>query len=258
MVAKINRKGEKNYNSFGSEMIIINYRGTLDIDVYSPQYDWIAKGIQYNHFKNGKISCPYERRYFNVGYLGEGKYKVSENSKHTRAYYTWQNMLERCYNEKYHEKHPTYINCTVCKEWHNFQNFSKWYEENYYKVKSERMCLDKDILHKGNKIYSPETCVFVPQRINKLFTKRDNKRGESCIGTSPYQNKYMVKCWLINPETGKSKCEYLGLYNTEIEGFEVYKYYKEKNIKQVADYFKSKIPSELYDGMYSYEVEITD
>ena len=68
----------------------------------------------------------------------------------------------------------------------------------------------------------------------------------------------MVRCRMINPKTSKSKNEYLGLYNTEIEGFEVYKYYKEKNIKQVADYFKSKIPSELYDGMYSYEVEITD
>ena len=258
MVAKINRKGEKNYNTFGSEMIITEYRGCMDIDVYFPEYNWTAKGVEYSCFKNGKIKSPYERRVYGAGYLGEGKYKCKENGKITRAYKTWKNMLKRCYSEKLHEKRPTYIGCEVCNEWLNFQNFAKWHEENYYEIEGEVTHLDKDILNKGNKIYSPDTCIFVPQTINSLFTKRDNDRGDSCIGTSPYQDKYMVRCRMINPKTSKSKNEYLGLYNTEIEGFEVYKYYKEKNIKQVADYFKSKIPSELYDGMYSYEVEITD
>lgn len=39
MVVKINKKGEKNYNTFGSEMIIAEYRGALDIDVDFPEYD---------------------------------------------------------------------------------------------------------------------------------------------------------------------------------------------------------------------------
>jgi hypothetical protein len=167
-------------------------------------------------------------------------------------------MLKRCYDEKLHEKEPTYINCEVCEEWHNFQNFAKWYYENYYEVESERMHLDKDILVKHNKIYSSETCVFVPQTINSLFLKCDRSRGESVIGTSPANGKYRADCSLINPQTGKSKKKYLGSYNTEIEGFEVYKYYKEKNIKEVADYYFGLIPKRLYDGMYSYEVEITD
>ena len=63
---------------------------------------------------------------------------------------------------------------------------------------------------------------------------------------------------VFNPKTGKSKCEYLGRYDTELEAFQVYRYYKEKNIKEVADYFKKEIPSELYNAMYRYEVEITD
>ena len=121
------------------------------------------------------------------------------------------------------------------------------------------MCLDKDILYKGNKIYSPETCIFAPHRINTLFTKRDRSRGESPIGTSPRKNgKYVAQCNLINPETGKSKKETLGLYDTQEKAFEVYKYYKEKNIKEVADYFKEYIPEILYNGMYNYQVEITD
>lgn len=63
---------------------------------------------------------------------------------------------------------------------------------------------------------------------------------------------------MINPKTGKFKGEYLGTYDTQEKAFEIYKYYKEKNIKVVADYFKSQIPTILYDALYEYEVEITD
>ena len=168
-------------------------------------------------------------------------------------------MLRRCYNKKSHKKHPTYVDCKVCEEWLNFQNFAKWYENNYYEVEGERMELDKDILVKGNKVYSPDTCIFVPKTINGLFVKSDKSRGESVIGTTSRKNeKYQVKCNIINPETGKSKNEYLGLYDTQQKGFEVYRYYKERNIKQVADYYKSLIPQKLYDALYKYEVEITD
>ena len=81
MGRKIDRIGEEKINNFGSKMIISEYRGCMDIDVYFPEYNWEAKNKQYNDFKNGKIKCPYEPRYFGKGYLGEGKYKVSENSK---------------------------------------------------------------------------------------------------------------------------------------------------------------------------------
>ena len=254
----INRIGEKNYNTFGSEMIIVEYRKYSDIDVYFPEYNWIAKGVQYNNFKNGKIKCPYEKRYFGVGYLGEGEYKAWENGKETRVYKTWKSMLERCYDKKYHEKYPTYIDCEVSEELHNFQNFAKWYDDNYYEIENERMHLDKDILVKGNKIYTTETCIFVPQAINKLFIKCDSRRGESVIGTSLKNGRYRVQCHLIDPKTGESKQKHLGYYDTQEKAFEVYKYYKEKNIKEIADYFKEQIPQKLYNALYGYEVEIDD
>ena len=259
MPIKINRTGERGVNNFGSEMIIIGYRMNRDIDVYFPEYDWTFKHTTYNNFKRGEIYCLYEKRYFGVGYLGEGKYKGSENRKRTRVYNTWSNMLQRCYDPKYQEKHITYKNCNVSEEFHNFQNFGEWDSENYYKIEGERMCLDKDILVKRNKIYSPDTCIYVPKTINLLFTKCDKLRGKSVIGTTLRKNgKYETWCNIFNPETGKSKREYLGVYATEVEAFEVYKYYKERNIKEVADYFKKEIPSELYGGMYKYEVEIDD
>ena len=55
----------------------------------------------------------------------------------------------------------------------------------------------------------------------------------------------------------KSKIS-LGIYNTALEAFNVYKKAKEDNIKRVADYYKSQIPIKLYNAMYNYKVEITD
>lgn len=259
MGSKINRIGEKRINNFGSEMIIVEYKGCMDIDVYFPEYNYTVKNTQYNVFKNGQISCPYERRTYCVGYLGEGEYKSRENGKKTKVYNTWCHMLERCYDKKYQEKSPTYKDCKVSEEWHNFQNFAKWYYENFYEIEGEGMELDKDILIKHNKIYSSETCIFVPHAINSLFIKNDKNRGESVIGTSPTKNgKYIVHCNMINPKTGKFKGEYLGYYDTQEKAFEVYKYYKEKNIKEVADYFKGQISDKLYQSLYNYIVEIDD
>ncbi len=259
MVAKIDRTGEIGYNNFGSKMEIIKYRKYSDVDIYFPKYNWITKHKNCNNFKRGNIICPYEPRYFEIGYLGEGKYKTKENGKYTKCYNTWVNMLMRCYYSKYHEKESTYKDCTVCNDWLNFQNFAKWFYDNYYEIEGQRMCLDKDIINKGNKIYSPETCIFVPQIINTLFVKRNNDRGKSPIGTKFRKNgKYQVDCSIYDFKINESKSIYLGVYNTEIEAFNVYKEFKEKYIKEVANLYKDKIPQKLYNALINYEVEITD
>lgn len=152
--------------------------------------------------------------------------------------------------------HPTYKGCTVCDEWHNFQVFAKWYDENYYLLDDQRTELDKDILIKGNKTYSPETCVFVPQRINGLFTKREKDRGNLPIGVSLHKkyNKYYSRY-----NNGLGKTIHLVSYNTPEEVFYLgYKPHKEQLIKEIADEYKGKIPQKLYEAMYKYEVEITD
>lgn len=253
-MGKIDRIGEEKTNNFGSLMRIKEYRGRRDMDVYFPEYNWTKEHATYDNFKKGNIKCPYEKRTFNVGYLGEGKYKYSENGKHTKCYKTWLKMLYRAYSPKYMQEHPTYIECEVHSSWHNFQVFAEWYYDNFYQIEKEQMELDKDILCKGNKIYSTDTCVFVPHRINTLFTKSDNKRGDCPIGVT--YNKpgkiYETYCGM----NGKRK--YLGCYKTPEKAFEVYKQYKEKYIKQIAEEYKDKIPEKLYNAMYKYEVEIDD
>lgn len=260
MGSKIDRTGERRINNFGSKMIIVGYRMNRDIDVCFPEYNWTAKNVSYDNFKKGKISCPYERRVYGVAYIGEGKYKVSENCKNTKCYDAWHDMLKRCYDYKFHEKRPTYKNCEVCEEWLCFQNFAEWYYSNYYEIKNEIMCLDKDILNKGNKIYSPDNCVFVPHNINVLFTKRDNKRGEYPIGVHYHKRnkKFQASFNIYDFKENKNKSVFLGYYENIEKAFEVYKEFKEKHIKKVAEYYKDQIPRKLYDVLYNYKVEITD
>ena len=250
----LDRTGLTKNNNFGSKMTITRYKNANDIDVYFEEYNWTAKNKDMRNFNAGRIKCPYEPRLYGVGYIGEGKYKMSEGCIKTKAYNTWRAMIERCYNKNKHDR-PTYDECTVCNEWHNFQNFAEWHEENYYEIDNEKMCLDKDIMIKNNKIYSPETCIFVPNRINVLFTKRQNKRGKTFIGLSMYgkDKKFRVSCQNEN-------CKHinLGSYNTQEEAFAVYKQFKENVIKQVADEYKDLIPEKLYNAMYEYEVEIED
>ena len=258
MAAKRDRTGEERLNNFGSKMVIKEYRNARDIDIYFPEYNWTFKHVQYNKFKNGNIKCPYERRYYDKGCLGEGKYKVRENGKLKREFKIWHHMLQRCYDPKYHETHPTYKGCKVEDYLLNFQNMGEWIESNYYEIFGETMCLDKDILYKGNKVYSRETCIFVPKRINSLFTKRDNARGDSPIGVYPVPSgNYQVHC-----NNGYGKLDYLGTYLTKEEAFQVYKQYKEKVIKETIDSYEGKIPEPFYsrlrEAMYNYEVSIND
>ena len=258
MGKKIDRTGEENVNNFGSRMIITKYNNNRDMDVYFPEYDYTISHAKYDHFKKGEISCPYERRTYGVGYIGIGEYSSRENSKTTKCYNTWRNMLERCYDDDFKKREPTYKECKVCESWHNFQNFAHWYNDNYYEIEDEVISLDKDILVKCNKIYSRDTCIFVPQRINSLFIKRDGLRGKNPIGmTLMPSGNYQAYC-----NNGYGKRIYLGVYSTKDEAFGVYKQYKEKIIKEVIDSYEGIIPepyySRLRDAMYNYQVEIDD
>ena len=254
----IDRTGEEKVNSFGSKVTIKEYRSARDIDIYFHEYNWTFKHATYQSFKNGTIKCPYEPRTFGIGYIGEGKYKGKENGETHKYYAIWVSMLQRCYDPKYQEKRPTYKGCQVEDYLLNFQHMAEWIEENYYEVPGEKMCLDKDILYKGNKVYSRESCIFVPERINTLFIKRNKSRGKDPIGVTELPSgNHQVIC-----SDGYGKLIYLGTYSTKREAFRIYKEYKERVIKEVIDSYEGKIPEPFYSrlktAMYNYEVEIDD
>jgi hypothetical protein len=88
-------------------------------------------------------------------------------------YTKWEHMLARCYYPPYHKQYPTYIGCSVCPEWRYFSKFRLWMENQ----KWEGLELDKDLLVKGNKVYGPDTCCFIPKSINYLFGFKKKKNN---------------------------------------------------------------------------------
>jgi hypothetical protein len=251
---KNDRVGETSKNTFGTKMEIVRYNKSNDIDVEF-ENGYIVRNTTYGNFIRGAIRNPYDRNHYGKGYIGEGIYKPTNNNINTKQYSVWKSMLNRCYSSKYQKREPSYQGCEVCDEWLNFQNFATWFDENYYEIDNLVICLDKDILVKGNKIYSPDNCVFVPKNINSIFIKSNATRGTLPIGVryNKEEKRYYVYCG-----NGKNGNDFVGGYKNQLDAFNAYKNYKEKIIKQIANEYKEQIPKNLYDAMMMYEVEITD
>jgi hypothetical protein len=232
----------------GSIVKIIKYKNCKDITI---QFDYgFEVKTRMMCVKRDNIKHPLQKTVYNIGYIGLGSYSTSDNLV---LYDKWSGTLRRCYDEKYQEKHPSYIGCSVAEDWHNFQNFAKWFEKNYNPETMHKWQLDKDILVKGNKIYSPETCCFVPSEINNLFIKRKVDRGRYCIGVS-FNKRDKLYSANISAKNYKGKRN----FKTELEAFNLYKLLKEKQIKEIADKWRGEITEEVYNAMYNYKVEITD
>ena len=252
------KEGERLINNQGDLFIIKQVINSIKILIEFQDEHKYQKFVTHEEIKSRSISNPYHKAVYNIGYLGVNCPKLTD-VYYNKCYSTWHGMLERCYNAKTQEKQPTYIGCSVCEEWHNFQNFKKWFDVNYYEIENERMCLDKDILIKNNKIYSARTCIFVPNTINVLFTKTNKCRGEYPIGVyyKKKLKKYIAQCSEIQPN-GKKAQTHLGVFSTPEDAFYAYKKYKEKVIKEVADKYKEVIPNKLYEALYKWEVDIND
>lgn len=144
-------------------------------------------------------------------------------------YQTWTGMLERCYSRKYHVRQPTYINCSACEEWHKFSNFKKWMERQDWQGKE----LDKDLLFVGNKVYSPEACVFVDSMTNNFTTDRASNRGATPIGVSLDKRSGKFTAQIRNPFTKKN--DYLGTYIFADHAHKAWKKRKHELACQLAD-----------------------
>lgn len=257
------RLGSTNINIQGERMIIIKYNNANDIDIRFEDTGHILYHQCYGNFLKGALKDYFLPTLYNHGILENSNIYDKDGKKRIEFIY-WDDMLKRCYYQKDIEKYPTYRRCTVCDEWLHFPEFEKWFNTNYYKCGEEKMTLDKDILIKNNKIYSPQTSIFVPERINILFTKANKNRGKYPIGVyfKKQNGKFVAQVSKLKNETSNTKRqEYLGMFNTPEEAFFAYKTEKEKYIKEIADYYKNKynnFPDILYKALYNYKVEITD
>ena len=245
-------------NKYGTEIELIEYNGYSNVIVkLKDGHDTIIKS-NLNSFKNAKIISPYDKTVRGIGYIGVGDAKLrDENNKQTKEYALWFNMISRCTGNS--NKAKFYKNVICCKEWLCYQNFWNWItkQDNYdvWKNNYKNFALDKDIIKKGNKIYSPSTCLLVPANVNILFTNRKNNRGKYLIGIN-YKNKDKYVCYL-NVE---KKRVYLGEYKSQIEAFYAYKEAKEKRICDVAkkEYKNKNITYKCYESMINYNIEMFD
>ena len=203
--------------------------------------------------KNGEVKDKYLPSVYGVGIVG-AKYPTKISGVLTKEYGLWSGMLERCYCEKYHFKKPTYIGCEVSE---NFKNYSFFYEwcQNQIGFNNHDWQLDKDLLIRGNKIYSENTCIFIPKELNQTLTKANLIRGKYPIGVcfDKVKNKFVASVGLNSP-----KRKYLGAFDTALNAFKTYKIAKENHIKELANKWKDKIDPRAYNALMNYQVEITD
>ena len=144
-------------------------------------------------------------------------------------YVVWSSMLVRCYSDKYQSKRPTYKDCNVCDEWVVFSNFKAWMEKQDWEGKH----LDKDLLKEGNKVYSPEYCIFLDCKINSFVLDRGATRGKWLLGVSLTKDCHRFRARCSNPFTGKR--EHLGLFINELEAHLAWKTRKHELACQLAD-----------------------
>jgi|SRR5690554_1789839 len=228
----------------GDDVVVIEYFNRQKIliefvDKYKHQTT-----VQGGNLVKGSIKNPYRPFVRGVGYFGVGEYKATSEKKITRAYNTWSQMLRRCYCPKAAEKHPAYKDVTVCEEWHNFQVFAEWFykQPNHDKKGFE---LDKDLLVPYSKIYSPQTCSFVPKQINVLFTGKKNNGLP--IGMWRHGNKYQVSV------SNEGKETHFGTYSTIEEAEIVYKREKKKVLIEVVNKYKNDLNPQVYHNLLNWE-----
>lgn len=163
---------------------------------------------------------------------------ISEHGIHIKSYKCWGRVLERCYDPKYKNKNPSYNDVIICDEWIKFSNFKTWFDANYV----DGFEIDKDILVQGNKIYSPDTCCFVPRRINTLLLNKQRTNTKGFIGIS----KDKTGRYSANVNMSGIR-RHIGYYDTPEQASLAY-------VKAKSEY-STKVATEYYNnGMISEKV----
>ena len=247
----------KVYKSLNSgDFTILKYNGSKDVEIQFINTGY-RKVAEMKEVRSGEIKDPYLPSVYGVGVLGT-KYPTKVNGVKTKEYVLWQSMLQRCYSDSSKKRRPTYEGCEVSDNFKNYEYFYEWCNKQIgftNEGNENPFHLDKDLLIKGNKVYSEDSCVFIPAEINTLLIKCVATRGEHLIGVH-WSNTN--KAFVARVCKNKGKREYLGSFKTEIEAFNAYKQAKESFVKEQANKWKDEIDDRAYEALMNYTVEITD
>ena len=231
---------------------VLEYNGSKDVEIQFLKTGYETT-VQLGNIKNGEVKDPHSPSVCGIGIVGT-EYPINEGGVLTKEYVLWTGMLERCYSDTYKKKKPTYEGCEVSENFKSYDYFYEWCNKQIgFGVKDWH--LDKDLLTKGNKVYSENTCVFLPREINQVLVKRTASRGEHLIGVYWHSKG---KAFRAQVNKNKGKPEHLGSFNTEIEAFNAYKVAKESFVKELANKWKVQIDKRAYEALMKYEVNIDD
>ena len=243
----------KVYKSTSSgDFKIVKYNGAADVEIRFLKTGYETSATLGN-IRNGKVKDPCVPSVYGIGLSGT-KYPITINGVLTKEYELWQSMLGRCYSDTCKKKRPTYEDCEVSDNFKSYEYFYEWCHKQIG-FDNEGWHLDKDLLVKGNKVYSEHSCVFIPVEINLVLTKRTALRGKYLIGVCWHKTN---KAFISRVNKNKGKPEHLGYFSTEIEAFNAYKQAKESFIKEQAEKWKDKIDSRAYNALMNYTVNIDD
>lgn len=252
--AKLKYEGKTFTTKGYGDLVVLEYRGAFAVDVKFLNTGYVTT-TRAESINDGSVRDYLVPSVFGVGILG-----TPYNTKGglSREYTLWCRSLRRCYNEKSLDASPTYKGCTVSENFRYFPYFKDWCSKQIgFDSKDDKgkpYVLDKDILVKGNKIYSEATCCFVPNDVNVIMTNSKSSRGKYPVGVTyePRNGKYQATLSLYGTNTS------LGYYITIEDAFCVYKQAKEAYIKEVANKWKDRIDPRVYEALMNYQVEITD
>lgn len=244
-------------------MKLVSYKNRHSIFVeFQDKYKALVH-TKWAAFLAGEVKNPYFPQVLGHGMVGN-KYSIrDENHIIIKEYNTWHNIMIRCYNDKVKKEiRPTYKDVTCCDEWLLFENFYEWIhsQENFDRwLNGDKWAVDKDILVKGNKVYSPETCCLVPLNVNSLFVKSNANRGNFPIGVYTTKGKYYAHI-IYGSKNNRCKATAYAYPTPEDAFYLGYKPAKEAYIKKVAqeEYELGNITKGCYKAMMNYQVEITD
>ena len=240
----------KSLNSGDFKILKYNNNRNVEIQFLRTGYKTSVHLVQ---VKNGSVKDPYLPSVYGVGVVG-AKYPSTISGVLTKEYILWKHMLERCYSDAFKKRCPTYEGCEASYKLKSYEYFYEWCNKQVgFGV--DGFELDKDLLIKGNKVYSESTCVFIPKEINLALSTKKSQRGESLIGVYWCKRDKAFKA-MVNKNKGRSEC--LGYFKTELEAFNAYKQAKESFIKEQANKWKSQIDERAYNALMNYEVNIDD
>ena len=242
-----------NSNSFG-KFTVLKYENYENVYIQFEQTGGVNI-TDLRRVKEGAVVDLLAKTTYDIGYIGYNyDYKCKDSKK---LFKMWSGVMQRCFDPLWKGRHKCYEQTTCSEDFLCASNFITWSKSqigyNSIDKSGKPFALDKDILLKGNTVYSPDTCVFVPREINNLILSNRKVRGKLPIGvTKTKEGKLRARVSINNKEVT------LGVFETSNEAFQAYKEAKERHIKGVANKWKDKIDIRVYEALINYEIDITD